>query len=69
MLEKGLKRFAIEIKLSTSPQVKRGFWQAIKDIQATDAFVIAPVNEPYHLKEGATVISPLDFIHQVLKSI
>ena len=69
VLEKGLKRFAIEIKLSTSPQVKRGFWQAIKDIQATDAFVIAPVNESYLLKEGATVISPLDFIHQVLKSI
>jgi predicted AAA+ superfamily ATPase len=66
VIEKGLKRIAVEIKLSTSPQVKKGFWQAIKDIEATDAYVIAPVNQSYALKDGAIVISPLDFLNQVL---
>ena len=66
VIEKGLKRIAVEIKLSTSPQVNKGFWQGIKDIEATEAYVIAPVNESYALKDGVTVISPLDFLNQVL---
>jgi predicted AAA+ superfamily ATPase len=65
VIEKGLKRIAIEIKLSTSPQVTKGFWQGIKDIEATEAYVIAPVNESYALKDDVTVISPLDFLNQV----
>jgi predicted AAA+ superfamily ATPase len=69
VIEKGLKRIVIEIKLSTSPQVKKGFWQAIKDISATEAYVIAPVTQVYKLKDEVKVISPLDFINQVLKSI
>ena len=69
VIEKGLKRIAVEIKLSTSPQVKKGFWQAIKDIEATDAYVIAPVNQSYALKDGAIVISPLDFLNQVLQTL
>ena len=69
VIEKGLKRIAVEIKLSTSPQVKKGFWQAIKDIEATDAYIIAPVNQSYALKDGAIVISPLDFLNQVLQTL
>jgi predicted AAA+ superfamily ATPase len=68
VIEKGIKRIAIEIKLSTSPQVKKGFWQAIQDIDATEAYVIAPVNQSYVLRDGVMVISPLDFLNQVIKT-
>jgi len=69
VIEKGLKRIAVEIKLSSSPTVKRGFWQALDDISATSSYVIAPVNQTYQLREETFVMSPLDFINQVLNNI
>jgi len=59
VLINGLKIIAIEIKASTSPKVKRGFWTAIEDIKATKSFIIAPVKERYPYKNDVMVY-PLD---------
>ncbi len=55
ILERGKKRIAIECKASSSPEVGRGFWIALKDLEIEEAWIIAPVNEAYPLGKGVTV--------------
>ncbi len=62
ILKKGNKLIAIEIKSSSAPQVTKGFWTALEDIQATEAFVIAPVKMPYPLKENVMVYPLKEFL-------
>jgi len=61
VLEKGRRRIAVEIKASTSPQVKRSFWIAIDDLKIDDAWIVAPVDTSYPYKQGVKVI-PLNLI-------
>ena len=51
VLEKANKRIAIEFKVSTSPGVSKGFYNALKDIEAAEAWIIAPIKEMYPLKK------------------
>lgn len=37
------KKIGIEIKFSVGPKPVRGFWQSLKDLQISTAWVIAPV--------------------------
>ena len=62
VIEKGRHRLGIEIKFSMSPKVSRGFWQALKDIQASAAYIIAPVPMQYSYKENVQVMAVQDFI-------
>lgn len=62
ILSRGQRRIAIECKASTAPAVSRGFWSAIEDVQPTEAWVIAPVSEPYPIREGVTVSSLEGFL-------
>jgi len=48
--------WAIEIKRSSAPTVSRGFYEAIKDLNATRKFVVAPVPLAYNTKEGVEVM-------------
>jgi len=50
ILEKGNKRIAIEIKVSSAPEVTKGFYEALKVIEPDHAFIVAPVNEPYPIR-------------------
>ncbi len=59
VLTKGKKIIAIEIKSSTVPTLAKGFWIALKDIDASESYVIAPVKMPYPLKNNVMVY-PLD---------
>ncbi len=56
VLRRGRHSLAFEIKSSTVPKVSRGFWQALEDISPDGAYVVAPVEEPYPIKHGVTVI-------------
>lgn len=58
VLEKGQQRMAIEIKASTSPEVKRSFWNALNDLNINEAWIVAPVDAPYPYKQGVQVVSP-----------
>ena len=59
VVEQAGKRIGFEIKLSTAPTVSRGFWNACEDLGVSQAYVVAPVLEPYPLAENVEVISPL----------
>ena len=55
ILERGRRRIAVECKASTVPTVSRGFWTALEDLGIDEAWVVAPVAEPYPLRKGVTV--------------
>ncbi len=59
ILSRGRRRIAIECKASAAPKVSRGFWNGLDDTEADEAWVIAPVDEPYPLREGV-MVSGLD---------
>lgn len=64
VLERGQRRIAVECKASTAPTVSRGFWTAIDDLAIDEAWVIAPVAEPYPLRKGVTVAPLNTFLDQ-----
>ncbi|MBA3588097.1 ATP-binding protein [Methylibium sp.] len=56
VVERGTKTIAIEIKFSAAPKPTKGFWNALQDLQADRAYVIAPVQRRYRLAEGVEVV-------------
>jgi predicted AAA+ superfamily ATPase len=58
ILERGRRRLAVECKASTAPVVSRGFWSALEDLGIDEAWVVAPVAEPYPLRAGV-MVTPL----------
>jgi uncharacterized protein len=55
VLEKGNHKIATEIKSSSTPVLTQGFFEAQKVICPTQSMVIAPIDEPYPLKQGVWV--------------
>lgn len=68
VLERGRQRLAMEIKASTSPKVSRGFWNSLADLSIETAYVVAPVDSPYPLKDGVQVM-PLPLIKKELANL
>jgi hypothetical protein len=67
ILEKGAKKIAVEFKSSSAPELSRGFFNSLEDLDNPAAWVIAPVDEPYPIKKKVTV-SPLNhFIDSIRK--
>lgn len=56
VLEKGGKRLAFECKASKAPELARGFWIAMEDLEVEQAWVVAPVDATYPLAENVDVI-------------
>lgn len=52
----------LQDKVSTSPQLNKGWWNALEALDIHEAWVIAPVRESYPVKKGIVVCSPADFI-------
>lgn len=67
VLEKARTRIAVECKLSTAPEVGKGFWNALKDIEIKEAFIIAPVKESYPIGKSVKVTSLSEFIKEFRK--
>ena len=55
VLEGAEGRLAIECKASAAPSVTAGFWNALEDTGCTEAWIVAPVEQPYVLKGGVRV--------------
>jgi len=62
ILARGGKKIAVEFKSSRAPDVTRGFWRALEDLSTTEAWIIAPVDEPYSIKNNVKVSGISDFI-------
>ena len=64
VLTKANKIIAIQIKASSTPSISRGFWIALEDIKATEAYVIAPVRMPFPMKNNVMVYPLEDFLNR-----
>ncbi len=62
LLVKSNRKIAIEFKVSKSPTVSRGFWQAINDLKVDRAFIIAPVDSSYPYRENVWGYTLSDFL-------
>ncbi len=62
VLTKANRVVAIEIKSSETPKLTKGFWYALDDIKATEAYVIAPVRMPFPLKNSVMVYPLEEFL-------
>lgn len=66
IMEKGLKKIAIEIKSSQAPKPTKGFYNALEDIGPDKAYVIAPVTEPYPIQKDIWVHNVRSFLKELL---
>ena len=62
VLEKGRERICIEFKASGAPDVGKGFWFALEDLNPAQSWIVAPVGAayPYDSKKNVMVGSPMD---------
>jgi len=63
ILEKGKRKIAFECKVSSAPKPERGFWQALKDLDISEAYIIAPVKDSYPIEKGVWVSSIAAFLN------
>lgn len=63
------KKICIEIKLSTSPTVSKGFYQTIEDIKPDKSFVIIPEGEEYPKSSNVWICSLDCFLKNKLSEI
>ena len=57
--------WVIEIKRSSAPTVSRGFYQAATDLGAVRKLLVAPVAQPFPLKDGIVVVDVMTAIRWV----
>jgi uncharacterized protein len=57
VIQSGKRKIAVECKASAVPKPERGFYQAIEDLDISEAWIVAPVNMRYPLKKNVFVIS------------
>jgi len=65
VLSRGRQRLAIECKASSAPRVTRGFWNSLEALGIDEAWIVAPVSEPYAIRKGVTV-TPLAHLLDIL---
>ena len=65
ILEKGDRQVAIEFKVSSSPQLTKGYWVALDDLGISEAYIVTPGSESYQIKENVWVTG----IFECLKKI
>jgi hypothetical protein len=61
VLERGSRRIAVECKASAAPEVGKGFWNALDEVRPDQAWVVAPLKEPYPLRRGV-MAAPLGHV-------
>jgi predicted AAA+ superfamily ATPase len=61
ILERGQERIAVELKASSAPRPRQGFWSAAEDLGIERQWIVAPVEEGFPLR-SARVASPSEFL-------
>ncbi len=62
ILERGNRKILIECKASKSPKLGKGFYNIKRDLKPDISWVIAPVDEAFHLEKDIKVGNINDFI-------
>ena len=65
VLEYGQQTIAIEIKASTAPTLAKGAHTAVEDLNPDQFWIIAPVNDSYPLRNGATVFPIIEALERL----
>ena len=60
--------WVIEVKRSSTPTVSKGFYVAAADLNATRKLLVAPVEQPYPMRNGIEVINPLQAVNLIASS-
>lgn len=66
VLEYPDRTLAIECKSSSAPKVTEGFWKAMATIEATEAYIVAPVAEGYRIRDNVSVVNLSEIITLLL---
>ncbi len=64
VLIRGNRKMAFTFKASTTPHVTRGFWNGLKDLKIAQAWIIAPIDTGYPLRDNVR-ICPLSEISTI----
>jgi uncharacterized protein len=67
ILAKGQRHVAVEFKASKAPTITKGLWEALGDLNIKEAWVVAPIDESYPLREGVTIAGLKQFIDHMKK--
>jgi uncharacterized protein len=59
----------VEIKLSKSPAVSKGFYQSVKDLKCKNNFIVCTADVDYKTKEGVRIVGIKKFIDKYLPSL
>jgi len=65
VIETAHKKIVVECKASTAPQLTKGNWAAINDLQPDKTFIIAPIDASYPLREDVQVIDLAGFLSEI----
>jgi uncharacterized protein len=65
VIQSGKRKIAVECKASTVPKPERGFYQALEDLDISEAWIIAPVNMRYPLKENVFVMPLVEAVNEL----
>lgn len=66
ILEKGLRKVAIEFKASTAPQLGKGFYIALNDLEIDEAWVVAPIDDIYPIHQKVKIAGLKQFIENFI---
>ncbi len=69
VLEKGLKKIAIEIKSSTAPKIEKGFWNSMKFLKPDEMWCIAQVDSKYPGGDGLWITNLELFLKEKLNEM
>jgi energy-coupling factor transporter ATP-binding protein EcfA2 len=56
-----------KVLASAAPQVTKGFWNSLRDLGIREAWIIAPIKEPYPIEKGVTVTPLPTFLKTAAK--
>lgn len=69
ILEKGLKKIAIEIKSSTAPKIEKGFWNSVKFLKPDEMWCIAQVDAKYPGGDGLWITNLELFLKEKINEV
>lgn len=65
VIEKGARTIGIECKANTAPNPAKGFRQALRDLNISEVYIVAPVATSYPIEQGVQVVSVLELLARI----
>ncbi len=69
LLVKGIKKIALEFKMTVTPKPAKSFYTLFKELAINEAWFIIPKDEKYKIKENVYVSGIKEFIQYCLNKL